>query len=560
MKRSHWLPVALCASAMGITAACSIAAGSADSGAGGGAGSDGGAFGAGGGGAENGSGQGGSGNGKNIVEPGADTGGAGGGLTATVTTTTTTRPSGSGGEGGGSGGSGGAGDTTSTTEISCAQDMGAPRIFYMSSDDSNSMGSPALAREFLQAGQAPPPALIRPYEFLNYYRIRYDPLPSDGLLDVWVSYAPAADDGKYRLQVGVQSFTVGRPKMSLTFVVDTSSSLIGEGIERERAAVEAIASKLVSGDRVSFVVWANEDAVLLEDHAVSGPDDPELLAVAAGLAPGGGSDLHSGLTHGYALAEQTATKDRLSRVVLLSDGGANLGIVDRTLIAEKAKKGDDQGIYLVGVGVGPAQGYSDALMNAVTDEGRGAYVYVDSVAEATAVLGGRFDEVMDIAARAVEVKLTLPSYFGIESTSAEQVSTDKEAVTPQHLAPGDSMTFYQVLGLAKNTEVCGDDKVGVEVKWQAPALHPAIGGKTFASWPMTIKDIEGETWQMRKAEAIVAYANALLTRNKSDFAKAVEAVTIAKDDPELLAADDHSAELLEIADLLEQFPEAEKVP
>lgn len=559
MQRAWYLPVAVALSTMGITAACSIAGETSPVGSGGGGGVftetyDGGSNN---GGSE--SGDGGSGNGKNIVEPGAGgSGGAGAGGSLTLTaTTTTTGPAGTGGSGGGEGG---AGDTTSSTPIACMEDTGTPRIFYMSSDDSNSMGSPALAREFLAAGLAPPPALIRPYEFLNYYRIRYDPLPSDGLLDVHVSYAPADDVDKYRLQVGVQSFPVKRPKMSLTFVVDTSSSLIGPGIERERAAIKAIAGKLSSGDRVSFVVWANEDAVLLEDHEIEGPNDPELVAAAAGLAPGGGSDLHSGLTHGYALAEQTAQSDRLSRVVLISDGGANIGVVDRTLIAEKAKKGDDQGIYLVGIGVGPAQGYSDALMNTVTDEGRGAYVYIDSVAEADAVLGGRFDEVMDIAARAVEVKLTLPSYFGIESTSAEQVSSNKDAVKPQHLAPGDSMVFYQVLGLAPGTNICGDDEVTVEVEWQAPALHPAVAGKVKNAKSLTIENIEGETWQMRKAGAVVAYANALLSRKKVDFAMALEAVTIAKDDPELLAADDHSAELLEIADLLEQFPEAEKVP
>lgn len=76
------------------------------------------------------------------------------------------------------------------------------------------------------------------------------------------------------------------------------------------------------------------------------------------LQPGGGSDLHAGLSKAYELAEATRGPDRLSRVVLISDGGANLGVLDAGVIAEKAKHGDDEGIYLVGIGIGPAPAYS----------------------------------------------------------------------------------------------------------------------------------------------------------------------------------------------------------
>lgn len=542
MRRARWLPIVLFATTAGIAAACSAEGLDPATGAGG-------DF------AEGGSGggsnaAGGAGNGNDVSQDtsqpeavGAGSGGGGGGGPTSGTTTTTT----TGGAGGGGGEGAGASD--------CG-DTGEPKVFYMSSDDSSSMGSPALAREFLAAGLAPPPALIRPYEFLNYYRIRYD-LPTDGLLDVDVSYAPLPDDPSlYRFQVGVQAFAVTRPPMALTFVVDASSSLIGQGILRERKAIEAIASKLQDGDLVNFVTWASEDAVVLDSHEVKGPNDAALLAAAKDLVPGGGSDLHSGLKHGYELAKATHSDKVLSRVVLISDGGANLGVVDRDLIAAEAKNGDDLGIYLIGIGVGPAQGYSDTLMNEVTDQGRGSYVYLDSEAEATAVLADRFDEVMDVAARAVEVKLTLPSYFSIKTTSAEDVSTVKTEVRPQHLAPGDSMVFFQILSHDSSQPVCANDEIQVHVQWEAPALHPATlsGGKTFDSWPMPISELQGVTPQMLKAEAVVAYAQALATRRKGDFTKAQTAIDAAQAD----AALTEDAELQSIEELLAKFPGSEK--
>src|SRR5262249_27673927 len=148
----------------------------------------------------------------------------------------------------------------------------------------------------------------------------------------------------YRLQIWVQAMDVVRPTMALTFVVDTSGSIVGEGLLREQAAIRAIAGHLKSGDHVNFVIWSNKDSELLKAHVISGPNDPALMDLANKLVPGGGSDLHAGLLHGYDLANTTKATDRLSRVVLISDGGANLGAIDQGTIKQEAANGDDQGI------------------------------------------------------------------------------------------------------------------------------------------------------------------------------------------------------------------------
>lgn len=470
---------------------------------------------------------------------------------------------GTGGGFGGAGGAGGGGGTsdmtggTGGTGLSTCADPTNTRTFYMSADDSSSMGSPTVAREYLRAGQAPPPALIRPYEFLNYYRVRYAP-PDDGKLGVHVHFADGPDDTTYRLQVGVQGFDVKRPPLSLTFVVDTSGSLVGEGIARERAAIKALATHLQPGDRVSFVTWASEDAELLVSYTVTGSDDPTLPLLADGLSPGGGSDLHAGLAHGYALAKLTYDKSRLNRLVLVSDGGANLGETDRTTIAKEAENADNTGIHLVGVGLGPAIGYSDVLMNEVTDAGRGSYVYLDSVEEAEATLGSRFDEVMDIAALDVQIAVTLPGYFDIQTTSGEGVSQDKNKIRPQILAPLDAMVLSQVLHVPSPSGACLDDTIGVDVTWKDPPLHPAAGDHG-AHWEGTLESVKAEPWEMLKAEAIFRYARALQTRAQADFDAAKGALAKASA-PGVLDKDPHKAEIDEIAALLDAFPASEIKP
>lgn len=458
---------------------------------------------------------------------------------------------------GGDGGEGGMGDAAPTFDLdACESD--APKIpFYLSSDDSNSMASPVLARELLNAGLAPPKQQIRTYEFLNYYNVLYD-LPDEGKLGLFTEMAPEGFTSDnlpaYRLQIGVQAPEVPRPDFVITFVVDASGSLVGEGIERERAALLAIGHQLRQGDIVNIVTWSTDENVLLEKFVATGtPADAGLLAAAVNqLVPGGGSDLHSGLVKGYELALAQFDPTRLNRVVLVSDGGANLGVVDEGLIRGVAADAQKKGLYLVGIGVGPANGYSDALMDLVTDAGRGAYVYLDGAAEADAVFTDRFDEIMNVAASNVRVELDLPAYMEIQHFYGESYSEDKEAIDPQNLAPGDSMVLSQVVYVKAPSAACGLDKVGVRVTWETPLTGEI---HVVEAPPATLLDLVSATPSPRmwKANAVIAYAEALKAGGAPEILAAIDKVNAA-----IAKTGDPDGDLGHIVDLLVKHPVLEK--
>ena len=481
--------------------------------------------------------------------------------------------SGEGGSpGGGSGGAtsargkraGGTGTQTPADETVADPNGNAPelvcfgdtpqRAYFMSADDSNSMASPAIAREWLNAKQAPPAAAIRTYEFLNYYNAIYDiPAMGDGLgVHADLVALPASDTDKgvrFRLQVGVQAFEVPRVPLVITYVVDTSGSLVGTGIERERSAILAIADHLRAGDVLNVVTWSTKENVLLEGYVAHGDSsDKTTLAQAVGaLLPGGGSDLHAGLTKAYSLAEAHFDAAALNRVVLLSDGGANLGVLDSDAIEAAAAKAEADGIYLVGVGIGPSTAYTDSLMNLVTDAGRGAYVYLDTPEEAQTLFNERFDEIMNVAARAVKVEVDLPDYLEIDQFYGEAYAEDPEAIQPQNLAPGDSMIFNETLYVTDLQALCGADKIGVVVKWQTPLDHEE---KKTTLPPVDLDTLTAKlpSPQMRKAEAVIAYAEALKSGAQPALAAALETVkSAAKEAPS-------DKDLQEISGLLQKHP------
>nr|WP_240807119.1 VWA domain-containing protein [Polyangium spumosum] len=424
-------------------------------------------------------------------------------------------------------------------------DKDSPVILYLSADDSNSMGSPVQIRELLNMGITPSANLVRTYEFLNYYRIQY-PAPPAGELSILPHMAETAVPGEIDLQLGVRSFDAVKPRrpITVTFVLDTSGSMDGEPIKRERATVAAIAQSLAEGDIVNVVTWNTDNNVVLAGHKVTGPNDEQLLAKANGIQASGGTDLSSGLAAGYKLAEQHYGAGRINRVILISDGGANVGVTDEGLIGLQSQDADKEGIYLVGVGAGPAEYYNDGLMDAVTDKGRGAYVYLDSTAEATRMFVDRFDETMEVAARGVQVEITLPWYMRMYKFYGEEYSTNPEEIEPQHLAPSDAMIFNQVVKACDASVLNMDDTVTVVARWKTPLTYQSREVKVTTT---LAELLAAPSPQLAKGKAIVAYAEALKQPSAEAFTSALAQIEAAK-------AGAPDAELDEIAALIKKHP------
>jgi len=190
-------------------------------------------------------------------------------------------------------------------------------------------------------------------------------------------------------------------------------------------------------------------------------------------------------------------------VVLISDGQANVGITEESIIGDNAEGEDDLGIYLVGVGVGT--GLNDTLMDAVTDAGRGAYIFLDSEAEAQRMFVDRFNESILVAAREVRIELTLPGYFQMQKFFGEEYSPDPTKVRPQHLSPDDSIILYQILRPCSPSAPRATDPYRVRVTWR----DPITGQEKEAVQQTTLGALGIDDGNLGKAAAIVAFAEAL---------------------------------------------------
>jgi len=403
-------------------------------------------------------------------------------------------------------------ESTTTGEPECND--ADPVTLFLSPDDSNSMSSPVQAREAVLSewnslSQVP----IRPWEFFNYYSFDYPAAePGTVVVSTAMQHGEADPEGEYVLQIGVSSEEIAddaRAPMNVTLVLDTSGSMSGHKLEMLQEVSRAIAASLRDGDVVSMVTWNTENNVALSGHAVGGANDTTLLAAIDEVWADGGTDLHAGLVAGYQLASAHQEPGVISRIVLISDGGANTGITDIEVIAEHAGANGEDGIYMVGVGVGEAGGYNDALMDDVTDAGKGASVFVATQEEAWARFSTDFISTMAVAVRDVQVKLDMPPGFEIVKFSGEEFSTDPAEVEPQHLSPNDAMVFHQRIRTCAPELVEDATEITVTARFQDATTFEA----REVTQTLTFAELfAGDQAQLLKGAAVFAYVEALEAR------------------------------------------------
>ncbi len=430
-----------------------------------------------------------------------------------------------------------------------------PVTLYISPDDSNSMSAAVLARMAVLDGWGSIASLpTRTHEFMNYYDFDYPPA-EPGSLRITPSMV-ASEDGTWSLQIGVSSPAVTndeRDAMNLVFSLDTSCSMKGVPLANLKSTMGAIAANLRKGDVVSLIQWAEVPEIQLEEHAITGPNDEALLKVVAALAEDGTTNLSEGLALAYDVAERNHSASMLSRVVLITDGGANVGLTDEKRIAAYAAREFGEGIYLAGVGVGTGATYEDEVVDTITDLGKGASTFVGDEAEAVRTFGGeRFVQLFDVAARDVRIELKLPAGFEFLRTSAEEVSSNPAEVEPQNLASDDSIVMHNVITTCAPDLVNDASAVLMTVSWEDPSTAEAkstSGVYTFAEL------LAVDPGLLQKGAAVFAYAEVFQLwkerGNGADRTAAVAAAleTVAKAQDALPG----DADLAEIRSVLEAF-------
>jgi Ca-activated chloride channel family protein len=243
-----------------------------------------------------------------------------------------------------------------------------------------------LCRNYIRAGYLPPAGAVRMEEFINAFDYQY-PTADDQTFTVHAEAAPApfaaAGRNTVLLKVGVKGKVIGRDgrkPMHLVFVVDASGSMAREDrLPLVRYALGQLSMQLQNSDRVSLITYGTDAKLHLE--AAPAGDPAKVISAINNIQPGGSTNLLQGIEKAYQIAGRHFKSGQVNRVILCSDGVANIGETDAEQMLARVDAYRKQGITFTAAGFGMG-GLNDALLEQLANKGDGNYLFVDTKAEA----------------------------------------------------------------------------------------------------------------------------------------------------------------------------------
>jgi Ca-activated chloride channel family protein len=266
-----------------------------------------------------------------------------------------------------------------------------------------------LCRRYIRGGFLPPAGAVRMEEFINYFNYNY-PERANRTFAVHAQAAPSpfAEEGKNLtlLKVGVKARTIGRDQQKpahLVLVVDTSASMgQPDRLPLVQHALNLLIDRLADVDRITLITCANEARLHME--AVPAAQRNAIKQAVNSIQSAGPTNLLAGLKLGYAVARRYFSPRQINRVVLCSDGVANVGETESELVGKEVAEDRKQGITITCVGVGYGS-YNDIFLESLANQGDGSYVFLDSPAQARRVFVDQLAATLNTVAKDARIQV-----------------------------------------------------------------------------------------------------------------------------------------------------------
>ncbi|MYF56788.1 DUF3520 domain-containing protein [Candidatus Poribacteria bacterium] len=320
-----------------------------------------------------------------------------------------------------------------------------------------------VMRRYLRDGNIPPADSVRVEEYINSFDYNYSPPTTEQTFAIHLEGAHAKFGEGKRLQllrIGIQGCDIpeiNRKDAILTFVVDISGSMNMENrLGLVKRTLTLLVDQLRPTDKVGIVVYGSNAQVVLPH---TGIENREYIIEAINrLHTNGATNAEEGLRVGYKLALKNSKSNCINRVILCSDGVANVGQTGPDAILKKISNYVKEGVTLTTVGFGMGN-YNDTLMEQLAKKGNGSYAYVDTIKEAKRVfvenLTGTLQFITKDAKIQVEFNPETVSRFrllGYENRSLAHEDFRKDDVDAGEVGAGHSVTALYEIKLHENAD------------------------------------------------------------------------------------------------------------
>ncbi len=333
-----------------------------------------------------------------------------------------------------------------------------------------------VTRTFLTDGYMPDRDSVRVEEFVNYFEQDYE-APEEGAFSITIDGSPSQFglDTHHMIRVGLQGKTIAdedRKDATLIFTIDVSGSMDRQDrLGLVKRSLNLLVDELRDADKVGIVIYGSTGRIHLEP--TSGENKRSIKSAIDRLQSGGSTYVQQGLELAYRMAADEADPERITRVIVLSDGVANVGSTGSESILATIKDYVDEGVTLTTVGFGMGN-YNDVLMEQLANDGNGTYHYVDTLAEARRLFVENLTGTLQYIAQDAKIQVefdgeTVRSYrlLGYENRDVADEDFRNDEVDAGEVGAGHTVTALYEIKI--NDDVTDDDTLAtVRVRYEDP--------------------------------------------------------------------------------------------
>ncbi|WP_455205490.1 vWA domain-containing protein [Kaarinaea lacus] len=205
------------------------------------------------------------------------------------------------------------------------------------------------------------------------------------------------------LKISLEGFelanAVDRVPANVAIVLDKSGSMQGEKIVRAKEAAIVAVNAMNANDIVSVITYDDVVRVIVPGSKVA--DKHSIISQIQTINAGGSTALFAGVSKGAAEVRKFIDKERVNRVILLSDGQANVGPSAPSELGQLGASLAKEGISVTTIGLGT--GYNEDLMTQLAGYSDGNHAFVENAQDLAQVFKYEFGDVFSVVAQDVDV-------------------------------------------------------------------------------------------------------------------------------------------------------------
>jgi Ca-activated chloride channel family protein len=193
--------------------------------------------------------------------------------------------------------------------------------------------------------------------------------------------------------------------LSLALAIDRSGSMKGDRIANAIQAAVGIVERMRDGDTITITAFDTDALTVVAPTRVSAGTRPAIEASIRGIRLGGDTCISCGLQSAMRLLENSGTTANVQRIILLSDGATNHGIVDLPGLRGMAGRMRDKNFSITTMGVDVE--FDEKVMAALASESNGHHYFVESASALPKIFSQEFDTLLASVASDAELEIEL---------------------------------------------------------------------------------------------------------------------------------------------------------